>query len=67
MRKSRRQIQAEIQQMEDEIPELKAKIKQMKARKKFQFLQNLSFFTPFIKALFLTAVILLIYAQFGIN
>lgn len=67
LQKSRRQMETEIQHMQDEVQALEIKIKQMKTRQKFQPLQRLSFITPFIKALVLTAAILFVYAQFGIN
>jgi hypothetical protein len=58
---------AEIEQMQAEIQQLDAKIKTAKSQEKFKSLRSLLFITPFIKALVLAAVLLFIYAQFGIN
>lgn len=67
IQKARQQMQAEIELMQAEIEQLEAKIKKAKSQKKFKSVRSLSFITPFIKALVLTAVILFVYAQFGVN
>jgi hypothetical protein len=58
---------AEIELMHAEIQQLETKIKEAKSQGKFKSLRKVSFITPFIKALVLTAIILLVYKQFGIN
>jgi hypothetical protein len=67
IQKLRPQMQAEIRQMQTDIQQLENKIKTMKSQEKRKRLRSIAVFTPFIKALLLTAVILLIYTQFGIN
>jgi hypothetical protein len=60
-------IQKSIQQMQAEIQQLESKIQKKKSKEKFKGLQRFPFFTPFIKAVLLTVVVLLIYHQFVIN
>ncbi len=60
IQKARQQMQAEIELMQAEIQQLETKIKEAKSQGKFKSLRKVSFITPFIKALVLTAIILLV-------
>lgn len=55
-------IQSLIKRMEAEIELLEIKIQDSQAGKRHKRLEKYPFFTPFIKAVILTAVVLAMYA-----